>query len=159
MDDVFLPGVTDLFGDPVPKSRTKRGKPAHVPTAENRRFVTLALACGHDEVAIAEALRIHERTLKRHYFHELAGKRAARLRLDMKNLDAIVKQVEAGKPAAMAQLDKRIERMRQREVADKYTARAPSASAPALGKKEAAKRAAGEVTGKYAPRATPTLIH
>ena len=154
---MFLPGVTDLFGDPVPKSRGKKGKPAHVPTAENRRLVQLALACGHDEAAIAAMLRITERTLARHYFHELAGKASARMRLDMKNLGAIVGQVEAGKPAAMALLDKKLERMRQRETADKYTARAPSA--PALGKKEAAKQAAQEVSGKYAPRAAPRLLN
>ena len=157
MDDVFIPGVTDLFGDPVPKSRGKRGKPPHIPTTENRRFVQLSLACGIEEEAIAEALRITTKTLGRHYFHELAGKRAARLRLDMKNMAAIVDQVEAGKPAAMALLDKKIERMRQREVAEKYQARAPKTET--VGKKEAAKLAAKEVSGKYAPRASPLMLN
>lgn len=110
MGDVFIPGVVDLYGDPVPASRGKKGRPPHVPTAENRKFVELALACGKDEEAIAAGLRITPATLRRHYFHELEGKRAARLRLDMKNLAAIVAAVEAGKPAAMALLDKRMKR-------------------------------------------------
>lgn len=159
MDEVFLPGVSDLFGDPVPRSRGKRGKPAHVPTTENRRFVQLSLACGVEEQAIADALRITERTLKRHYFHELSGKRAARLKLDMKNMAAIVAGVEAGKPAAMALLEKKLDRLRQREVADKYAAKPAAAATGPIGKKEAAKLAAKEVSGKYAPRAAPRLLN
>lgn len=136
MGDVFLPGVIDLFGDPVPASRGRKGRPPHVPTAENRRFVQLALACGHDEVAIAEALGITDRTLKRHYFHELAGKRSARLRLEMKSLALIVAQAEASNTSAMALLEKKIERMHQRDLARGKPAR--EAKPPKLGKKEQA---------------------
>lgn len=157
MDDVFLPGVVDLFGDPVPRSRGKRGKPAHVPTAENRRFVTLSLACGRDEEEIATALRITAKTLNRHYFHELSGKRSARLRLQMKNLSAIVDQVEAGKPSAMALLARQLDKLEQRETAAKFTRAAPK-DAP-LGKKEAAKAAAKDgVSGRFAPRPMPGLL-
>jgi len=133
--DVFLPGVTDLFGDPVPASRGKRGRPPHEPTAENRRFVQLALACGHDEEAIAAALRIHPRTLKRHYFHELAGRMSARLRLDMKNMAAMVAQVEAGNVAAMALLEKKIARLQMADVGQLGKPAKPP-KAPKLGKKE-----------------------
>ena len=155
--DVFLEGVVDLFGDPVPKSRGKRGRPAHVPTAENRRFVQIALACGHDDDAIAAALRIDVRTLSRHYFHELEGKRSARMRLDMKNMAALVAQVETGNVSAMAQLDRKLERVNQRLTANKYQQRAPEAVPAPLGKKEAARAAAKGVTGKYAPRPAPSL--
>ena len=155
MGDVFLEGVTDLFGDPVPASRGKRGRPPHVPTAENRRFVQLALACGHSEDEIAAALRITTKTLNRHYFHELEGKASARIRLDMKNMDALVRQVEAGKTAAMAQLDRKLERIRQREIADRHARQEPRQVAAPMGKKEAAKAAAQGVQGKYAPRRAP----
>lgn len=156
MDDVFLPGVVDLFGDPVPRSRAKKGRPAHVPTAENRRFVTLALACGHDEAGIAAALRITERTLNRHYFHELEGKRSARMRLDMKNMAALVGQVDKGNVSAMAMLDRKIERINQRETAKRYTQAEPRAVAAPTGKKAAAVAAAGQITGKFAPPPAPT---
>ena len=115
----------------------------------------LALVCGHDEDAIATALRITTKTLCRHYFHELAGKRSARMRLDMKNLAAIVGQVEAGKPAAMALLDKKLRKLEQQEVSERFQARAPKAEP--IGKKEAARAAAKGVSGKYAPRPAPLL--
>jgi len=136
VDDVFLPGVTDLWGDPVPRSRGKRGRPAHVPTAENRRFVQIALACGHDDEAIAGALGITDRTLKRHYFHELAGKRSARLRLEMKSMALIIAQAEKENVSAMALLEKKIERMRQRDLMQGKAPR--EAKPPKLGKKEQA---------------------
>lgn len=157
MDDVFLPGVTDLFGDPVPRSRGRRGKPPHVPTAENRRFVQLALACERDEEAIAAALRITSKTLRRHYFHELQGKDSAKLRLEMKNMAAIVAGVEAGKPAAMALLDKKLTKEGQRALAARYTQRVPAATP--VGKKEAAKAAAAGVTGIYAPPPAAMVRH
>lgn len=160
MADVFLPGVTDLFGDPIPASRGKKGRPAHVPTAENRRFVVLGLACGYDEAEIAAGLRINERTLKRHYFHELEGKQTARLRLEMKNMSRMVEQVDAGNVAAMSLLAKKLERMQQRELAGKVADRGRTAvKAPALGKKAAAKAAAAAVEGRFAPPAPPKLIH
>lgn len=159
MDDVFIAGLTDLFGDPIPKSRGGRGRPAHVPTAEFRRFVQLSLACGRDEIEIAAALRITTRTLNRHYFHELRGKASARLRLRMKNLDAILTQVEAGKPAAMALLSKEIDRLDKREAAAKYQQPAPgSTKEPFVGVKESRKVAAAQVKGKFAPPAPPAAL-
>ena len=157
MGEVFFRDEVDLYGDPVPIARGKKGRPAHVPTTQFRRLVQLMLACENTDDQIAAALRISKATLKRHYFHELAGRAAARLRLEMKNLDAIVGQVEAGKTAAMALLAKRIDKLQQRETAGRYQAKAPSG--PALGKKEAAKVAANEVSGKYAPRPQRTLLN
>ncbi|MGZ8286127.1 MAG: hypothetical protein ACXW27_09045 [Allosphingosinicella sp.] len=161
MDDVFLPGVTDLFGDPVPRSRGKRGKPPHLPTAENRRFVQLALACGRDEEEIAAALRITARTLNRHYFHELGGKGSARLRLEMKAMAAMVEQVEKGSVAAMALLAKRLDKAGLKQLAHQVADRGQSASAkPAkLGKKEQQRQAAELVGGKFAPPSPPRLIN
>lgn len=128
-----------------------------MPTAENRRFVQLALACGQSEDDIATALGINARTLNRHYFHELSGKRSARMRLDMKNMAAIVGQVEAGNVAAMALLEKKIAKLDMKALAQRaaHVDRKPKP----LGKKEAAKEAAAEVAGKYAPRASPTLYN
>lgn len=161
MSDVFLPGVTDLFGDPVPRSRGKRGRPPHTPTAENRRFVQIALACGKTETEIAEALAITERTLGRHYFHELSGKRSARMRLDMKNMAAIVGQVEQGKTAAMALLEKKLERLRLAELANKVAdrGRQDAPAPPPRGKKEQQLEAAVKVSGKFAPPPPPRLIN
>lgn len=157
MSDVFLKGVIDLFGDPVPASRGKKGRPPHVPTTENRRFVQLSLACGHNEEAIAAALQVTVKTLKRHYFHELSGKASARLRLQMKNMAAMVAQVEAGNVAAMSLLDKAMERQGLKDLSDKFTDRPKAAATKPIGIKAAAKEAAGKVTGKFAPPAPPRL--
>lgn len=160
MDDVFLDGVVDLFGDPVPRSRGKKGRPAHVPTEANRRMVQLALATGKDEERIAAMLRIKVPTLRRHYHHELAGKAVARDMLDMKNLAGIVAQVEAGKTAAMALLAKRLDKLHQRETAERYQAREPKpAGSGYVSKKKAERDAAKEVGGKYAPRPQPQLLN
>lgn len=140
MGDVFLPGVVDLFGDPVPASRGKKGRPPHVPTPENRRFVQLSLACGHGEDAIAAALRITTKTLKRHYFHELSGKHQARMRLDMMAMGKLVEQVQAGNVAAMALFERKMERLRLREMAPVIKIAAPKASP--IGKKEEQRLAA-----------------
>lgn len=153
----FLDGVTDLFGAPVPRSRGGRGKPPHVPSPENRRYVQLSLACGFDEAEIAAGLRITTKTLNRHYFHELAGKRSARQLLEMKNLSAIVSQVEAGKTSAMSLLDKKLKRMEQDELSARYAQRPPRE--PKLGKKEARKAEAEGVTGKFAPPPPPGMFN
>lgn len=155
MGEVFFRDEADLFGDPVPIARGRKGRPAHVPTAENRRFVQLSLVCGHAETDIAADLRISTATLRRHYFHELGGKRSARRRLEMKNLGLIVAGAEAGKTAAQALLAKQIDKLRKRELADQYQAPAPAPEQ--IGKKEAKRRAAQEVTGLYAPLPQPLL--
>lgn len=164
MGEYFLEGVVDLFGDPVPRSRAKRGRPAHVPTAENRRFVQLSLICGHDDETIAEGLRICVRTLHRHYFHELAGRRSARLRLQMKLMAGLVDQANNGNVAAAALLDKQMERLRLREAAEVAARRGvaePSDPSPpqGLGKKAAARAHAATVKGRFAPPEPPTLIN
>lgn len=143
MSDVFIQGLVDLFGDPVPASRGRKGRPPHVPTVENRRFVQIALACNRTEAEIAAALRITERTLNRHYFHELRGKASARLRLEMKNMAAIIEQVEAGKPSAMSLLAKIIERQRQAELPERMKPTKDKAPA-SLGKKAERKIRAAE---------------
>lgn len=60
----------DLFGDPVPANRG-RGRPAHVPTMENRSLVRHLVEIGWTKVRIAAALRITKPTLRKHYFWEL----------------------------------------------------------------------------------------
>lgn len=82
------------------------------------------------------------RTLNRHYFHELSGKSSARLRLEMKNMGAIIEQVEAGKVSAMGLLQKIIERKSQAELPARM--RPEKAKTPAIGKKAERKIRAAE---------------
>jgi hypothetical protein len=127
--------AVDLFGNPIRLTRRGRGRPPHEATAENRQKVLLWLALGYDEERIAEAFGITTRTLQKHYFHELAYRRTARMELEAKNLQAIVAQVESGNAAAMSLLEKKLERWRIGAGAPKGD---KPPKAPKLGKKEQA---------------------
>ncbi len=61
----------DLLGDPIPPHFGKRGRPPHVPTAENRQKMRLLLAFDLSNQRIARALGITGKTLSKHYFREL----------------------------------------------------------------------------------------
>lgn len=154
------PGTTappiDLFGNPVRLTRRGRGRPAHEATAENRQKVILWLAMGYDEERIAEAFGITSRTLAKHYFHELAYRRTARMELEAKNMAAIVEQVQKGNASAMALLDKKIEKLRLASLSGQRQSAPPKP--PAVGVKEARRRAAGEVKGRFAPPDPPRLL-
>jgi hypothetical protein len=155
LGDVFLPGVVDLFGDPVPRSRGKRGRPPHVPSTESRHFVTIALVCGRSDAEIAAALRITERTLQRHYFHELGDRHTARMKTEMKLWAHIVKGVEAGSVAAMALLSKKLERVEHQELAQRAAHTPKRAAAEKPGKKASRQAAAEGIAGLYQPRTPP----
>ena len=71
----------DLLGDPIPVGRGRAGRPEHMPTAENRAFVTLLLASERKPEDIAAALGVSMPTLRKHYFSELAKRSTQRLRV------------------------------------------------------------------------------
>lgn len=143
----------DLFGDPVPPNRGKRGRPQHIPTAENRHRVTIWFALGYAPEQVAEALGITMPTLRKHYFSELSGQRTARMKLEAKNMLAIVDQVDKGNASAMALLDKKLAALRLAEASDHAAGRRKVARTPYLGVKAKAQAAAANVTGIYAPPA------
>jgi hypothetical protein len=126
--------LLDLLGDPIPANRGKRGRPAHVVTAQNRQKVELLLGVGEHEDTIAECLRITLPTLRKHYFFELEVKRVARVRLKAKTLEAISAQIGQGNVSAMALMDKIIERERFGPI----TREAKQPKPVKLGKKELA---------------------
>ena len=71
--------VYDLFGDPIPANWGERGRPAHIPTQQNR--VSMLVALGWTNPRIAAALYITLPTLRKHYFSELKFREVARDRL------------------------------------------------------------------------------
>lgn len=133
----------DLFGDPVPDGRGTRGRPAHVPTNENRRRVNMLMALGWSNERIAGALRITLPTLRRHYFSELKFRDVARDRLDMRRLELLFAEVEKGNVGAMKLLDRALEKsdLMLYGQAGPVARRAPAKPAK-VGKKEAAIAAA-----------------
>jgi len=137
MDPIF-----DLFGDPVPENRGKRGRPQHLPTQENRNKVNMLLAMGRSNERIANALNVTVPTLRKHYFSELKFRDSARDRLDATVAMTFWGQFQAGNTGAgrefMRLLDRNDMAFGQRSTA----ARAPAAAEQPekLGKKDRAKR-------------------
>lgn len=150
----------DLFGDPIPDTFRGRGRPPHVPTIESRQKCVLLAAVGRSPNEIAAALSITAKTLRKHYSRELRDHDRARLKLEGKLLTALVKEVDKGNVSANKELNKRVEKAHLQGVSDRVASRGavkPS-KAEKLGKKEAAKAAAGEVTGKFAPPSPPSRL-
>lgn len=125
--------VVDLFGDPVPEGWGRRGRPAHIPTQQNRCKVSMLLAMGWSNERIANALAVTAPTLRKHYFRELKLRGLARDRLDARLAMLLWAQFEAGNVAA----GKEFVRLLERNDLMLYGGGAP-AKTPPLGKKEQA---------------------
>lgn len=136
-----MPVALDLFGDPVPLNRGRKGRPAHVPTAQNRGLVTMLVATGHKPDDIAAVLRVTKPTLRKHYFSELGDSKTERLRVKGKLLvtwltKALAGDIGAGKliAAELARADM--------GPAPEQARTAVAAREPVLGKKEEERLAA-----------------
>lgn len=130
--------MVDLFGDPVPLNRGKKGRPEHVPTAENRTFVTVMLAVGEKPEDIAAAVvpgGISMPTFRKYYFSELAGRKSARLRVKGKLLAKWIEQAMAGNVGAGKLIAAELARAEMGPVADQVRA-PPALREAAIGKKE-----------------------
>jgi predicted transcriptional regulator len=145
----------DLFGDPLPDDHRGRGRPPHVPTLESRQKCVLLAAVGKTPDQIAAALSITAKTLRKHYSRELREHEAAKLKVEGKLLVGLVREVDKGNVAANKELAKRLDKAGLQELADRVSGRKKPDKAAPLGKKEAAKVAANEVAGRYAPRPGP----
>ncbi len=149
----------DLFGDPCLPPREGRGRPAHVPTRATRNRVLLCFVRGLTVKDAAVSIGISVPTLREHYSSELHQRKTARLKMEMRGLELLVEQAEAGSVAANKELDKRIEKLRLR---DQHEVRAPAPKAKArskpVGKKEEQKIAAAGVTGRFEPRLPPSQL-
>jgi hypothetical protein len=98
-----------LFGWPVMPWKGKRGRPPHVPTAENVNKVKMLLAFGWSNERIANALNITQPTLRRHYLSVLKVRAIARDALDARRAELLWQQVEKGNVGAMKAFDRFLE--------------------------------------------------
>lgn len=137
----------DLLGDPIPDGLGRRGRPAHLPTDENRRKIIVLMAFDKNEVQIAAALSISVPTLKKHYFRELAAKLEARQRVEGKLLGALMKEVDAGNVSAIDKVFKRLDRHDLGRGIQPPAAARP-VKAPKLGKKAQAEVDAHDNSGE-----------
>ncbi len=147
----------DLFGDPIPAGHSGRGRPPHVPTVESRQKCVLLAAIGRNPDEIAAALSITAKTLRKHYSRELREHDAARLKVEGKLLVGLVREVDKGNVSANKELAKRLDKAGMQQMADRVANRGRD-KVEKLGKKEAAKAAAADLKGKYAPPAPPSHL-
>ncbi len=141
----------DLFGNPMPRNFGERGRPEHVPTAENENKIRLLLVANWTKQQIAEELGITAKTLNKHYFHIFDRARKIAIReLKGKVLLQLDQAAEAGNVSAMKELRKIAE---QEELAllppemkpGKTVKRAPEK----LGKKDRLKQEARSPSGGW----------
>lgn len=161
MTDNFS-GNFDLFGEPIPARKGKRGRPAHVWTQENSNKINLLFAVGYSIPQAAVALGISEPTFRKHYFHEVEWHDQARMRLKAKLMNSLMTQAEGGSVAAMKELRAIMEKSEMEETADRRANIARSDGAGAarpLGKKEAALEIAMNASGIFAPPAAPDILN
>lgn len=130
MDPIF-----DLFGDPVPLNRGRRGRPQHIPTQENRNKVSMMLAWGWNNERIAGVLRCTLPTLRKHYFSELKFREVARDRLVMQTASILWQQFKDGNVAAGREFDRLMERNDRMEVEHSMGTPSPEAVPMRVGKK------------------------
>lgn len=150
----------DLFGQPVPRTRDKAGRPEHVWTVENSNKINLIFATGGAPKDAAAVLGITMPTLRKHYFSELEQWRVARLRLKAAQLQRLHEEGAKGNVAAIKELFKQMDKGALAQLSDRVANRAPAEPKPAAkGKKQLQKEAAGRVGGKFAPPEAPSLIH
>lgn len=145
----------DLLGDVIPAEHRGRGRPPHVPSIETRQKCVLLAAVGKSPDEIALALSITAKTLRKHYSRELREHDAAKLKVEGKLLVGLVREVDKGNVSANKELAKRLDRAGLEQIAERVRRRGAPEKVEKLGKKEAAKVAAGEVAGRYAPRPGP----
>lgn len=149
--------TTDLFGDETRLPQTGKGRPAHAPSRLTRNRVLLGLVRGLTNRDIAATVGVSVSTLKEHYSAELKVRKAARLKMEMRQLERLNAQAEDGSVAAEKELSARLDRLRERDEHRKDAPAPKVAKAKPIGKKEAAEMAAREPSGLYDPPAAPQL--
>lgn len=130
-----MAGNYDLLGDPIPANHGGRGRPAHIPTEQNRNKVRLLLAFGWAKVRIAAALRITKGTLNTHYSADLKYREEASHALEANHKMMVYEAATKGNVGAMKELGKMIERELLARGGS-TSSDDPKPRAPKLGKKE-----------------------
>lgn len=100
----------DLFGQPIPEWKGKRGRPPYEPTEKDRNKIKMLLALGWSIERMANGIGVSPATVKRYFRAELKERDAMRDRLDARRFELAMEQANAGNVAALKELGKMIER-------------------------------------------------
>lgn len=143
--------ILDLFGQPIPDWKGKRGRPPYEPTERDRNKIKLLLALGWSIGRMANGLGVSPATVKRYFRAELKVRDAMRDRLDARRFEIAMEQANAGNVAALKELGKMIEQsdmmLVDRRLRDAQGSSEAQGKEEKVGKKEAA-RAAAKTAGE-----------
>lgn len=115
----------------------------------------MLFADGKSIADVALALRLDVKTLRKHYSPELRTRKAAGLVVDGELLLSLSIEAAKGNVAAMKELFKRRGRQDIAAMSEHVAQRGSQKREPALGKKAEAKKAAGELRGRFQRREPP----
>lgn len=141
--------------DDLPPGRKRRGPPPFKPTAKQRKDVTLYVAGGMSEPAIAAEIGICQNTLRKHFPDEIDAGHQRELAANLRRLR---KAADKGNVTAMKHLDAKFGLIAAKVAVDRRGEPAAPARQAKLGKKEERQAAAERVGSKYAPPAAPKLV-
>lgn len=122
----------DLFGEPVRAARGP-GRPPHVPTAENRAFVSMMFVCGHKPMDVAKAMGLKKSAFYAYYKTEIMERAVAALKYRGRQLLRLHAKAETGDVSAEKALTGMIQAEQLRTAG---TAFADKPAAPRKGVKE-----------------------
>lgn len=129
-----------------------------MPTRETRNRVLLAFVRGLSVKDAATVIGISVPTLRQHYSAELEKRTTAALRMEMRQLERLNQQAEAGNVAAEKELARQLDKMRTAQLSDHVVARGKAKKPKPKGKKEEQQDAAQGVGGRFGTRQPPPAL-
>lgn len=147
-----------LFGW-VPAAPRGQGRPPFVWTHEKSNKLMILFASGYVQKEAAAVIGCDVKTLRKVFPVECRAQANAALVVRSGMMAKLIGLAEQGSVPAMKQLDKMIAAEQLRATANRVAERGAAERKPApVGKKEAAKEAAGQVSGIFAARMPPAAM-
>lgn len=152
----------DLFGEPVSAPQGGPGRPAFSWSLERSNKVLLAFARGLGHAGAAQAVGCSTPTLRKVFFRECALRKSARLRLEIRQLERLNAQAEAGNVTAEKALADMLEKQRLRDAdrsvrerASKGKTAKPAKPQGVKAQRQSAAQTIAEGSNLYAQRPAP----
>lgn len=151
---------TDLFGDPILAAKEGPGRPEVEWNRQTSLRVSLAFTLGWTVKRVAKLVGLSCPTLRKVYFSECGERALARDKHELRQLALLAEQAEEGAVSASKELDKRLEKLRTRDLGERVADRGRRAEPKAApkGKKDQEKDAARGVGGRFGTREPPARL-
>lgn len=148
----------DLFGQPVPANKGKRGRPQHAYNPEIFKSLIRCFGLGWSQVRVAHSHSMSVPTMNKVYFSTDREKSFRDQACDIYEAELVARldrQSAAGSATATEKLLARVDRSRIAQLGEHVAARGRPQRSKPKGKKEELAEAAAGVGGRFAPRNAP----